>query len=48
MTAHNHTVSDICYGDCPRCREDRRFELEADVDFWGGTITWDDDERTEQ
>lgn len=44
MTEHNHAVGDTYLADCPRCREDRRSELEAEVDFWGGEIIWDDDE----
>lgn len=46
MTEHNHgTGGDVSYADCPACRENRRTELEADVDFWGGTVTWDDEKQ---
>lgn len=49
MTRHdNHSAGDVRYADCLACRKDRRDELEADVEFWGGTVTWDDEDDYSQ
>lgn len=47
MSEHTHLRGYLAKPNprCPACREERRYEIEMEADFWGGTVTWDEDDE---
>lgn len=39
---HTHN-EDKAYYECPACRKEQRAEITYDVEYWGGTVTWDEE-----